>query len=382
MLAPALLSVISQFTAVAYFSRHNSIGEVIAFQAMLSLWSWTLVLGFGMDRRARGFAQSLDGLGAYAVLWRLRLIWGSVLGALCGALLGVRGVAGPWVWGAYGAALVACAMGFSGREWMYAQGEVKRVNQGLSFAFVMAIVSQGVLAWMGAPFGLIALCWFVPHVILWMKASTRLGLFRGGTLSGNLRRESSQVPYGLQALGHVALCSLDVVLANLLMVSESEVFRFVIYSRLAFAAFMVSANFAAAFVSESIHCSGKAWRKVFLKCAAVHCAWAILGVMFLAAVGPMLTHLWLGQELVIHGGELVGLAWAGVSRSVSEAAMQTMSGPHRTTGALSSFVGSALGLTVFGLLITWGAVGAFTALAIAWSLPSLIVLGWVALRGR
>lgn len=384
MLAPALLSVASQAGALAYFSRHYGVAEVLSFQSMLSLWAWTLVLAFGMDRSARGFAVSHAGLSEFAARWRTRLIMGSLLGAALGAALGGSWSGGPWAWGAYGAALVACAMGFAGREWMYAKGEVTEVNKSLSTAFIVAMLLQGALAWMDAPFGLVALCWFAPHLMMWMGASARLGLFDRTRAAGPYKWGTSQQewPYGLQALGHVALGSMDVVVSKAMMASAPEALRFVIYSRLAFVAFMVSANVAATFVSRSVHSSGKAWKVVFFKCTAVHAGCSMVVVAFFAVAGPVVTRAWLGHELTLGVFDAAWLAAAGLGRSVSEAGMQTLSGSKRYGGALSSFGGSTAGLALFAVLLAWSSLGAFAALGISWCVPSLALLCWVMIKGR
>ena len=385
MAAPGLLSLCSQMGALAYFAREHGPSAVLTFQTMLSMWAWTFVLAAGMDRAGRGFARTSEGLGAYAFRWRRRLVIGCVLGAAAGAGAGTQWIGGSLLWMVYGASLAACSMGYAGREWLLARGAALAVNKALSAAFVVGIAAMVLLGVLRAPFGWIAMLWFVPHAATWIAVCYRMGLFSvqnepGSGLSYNSNWRDER-PYGLQALGHVAATSIDLVIVQIFLTVPHEALRYIVYSRMVSVAFMVSVNFASVHVRGAVESRGSAWRGFFLKCAATHAGCALLAVCGLWVVGPVFMKLWLGVDgLVISGSECAGLACAAFARSACEAGMQTLSGTEHQGGALSAFGGYAAGLATLAVMMAFG-LSPFLALAAAWGLPAIALLSWVAVRG-
>lgn len=384
MAAPGLLSVASQMGAMAYFARAHGPSEVVAFQTMLSLWAWTFVCALGMDRAGRAFAASASGLGDFASRWRGRLATGVLAGAAVGAAAGFQWTGGALAWSAYGAGLLACSVGYAGREWLFARGEVLVANRSLTMAFLVAILAMCILALAGAPFGIVAAFWFLPHVALWMLICRRMGLFSAQPeelmVAGSQAREER--PYAMQALGHVATASLDVVLAQALISDPVQVLRYIVYSRLVSAAFMFSVNFAAVYVKGAVNSEGALWRAYFAKSALVHAVFAVAAVSCLAFVGPEFVKLWLGMGGVgISGRETAALALAGLARAVCEAGMQMLSGAARAQGARWVSAGYFAGLCALGAGLTAG-WSPFGTLALSWAAPAAFLLAWVLVRGR
>lgn len=381
MVIPGLLMLASQVGGVGYVARTYGHAEIVSFQTMLSLWAWTAVVSMGLDRRARLFSISLDGLADYKARWQTRFLMCSVAAVAVGWILGTHWQGGVWTWIAYCLGLVACSLSLAVRDWMYAEGEVLKVNKIISLGFFSAMVCMAALAWIHASFGLIALAWFAPHVFIWLRLALRKGLFlktsgRSGVQKKILDSEDrSEVWYGLQSVGNVALSSIDVLIVGWLAGDQSVLLKYTIYSRLSFAAFMFSVNCSAIFVGQSVRLAGLAWRGVFFRCVGVHLIFGLLGMLVLGLMGPALIKLWLGETLMLSHSELGFMTMAVFFRSFCEAGSQTFAGKLHVVGAKVSFCCGVLGLLVFYLSIQAG-LGAFEALALAWAFPSVGILGW------
>jgi hypothetical protein len=382
LIAPAVLSVISQFAALAFFARSGGAQRALDFQTMLSLWAWTLVGAFGLDRAARAFAIDPKGFGWYAQLWRLRLAMLCAALAGIGAWMGSSEPEGLMAWAAFGLCVGLCSMGFSAREWMLARGEAVSVSKAQSCAFLGAGFGMALLAVAGAPLEWIALCWFAPHAAIWMGLCAKWGLFtekpNASELDGKKKGfwGAGYGSFGFQSMGHVALCSLDVVMVKAWL-GPHDAFVYAIYSRLAFAAFLASTAFGSVFVGRAQKAVGVGWTKEFVACALMHAGFALSSVCVLALAGSWITKLWLGESLELGMASLLMLGLACLARSVAESAMQTISGSVMQGGALAAAAGSALGLALFASVVLTGWASPMSGLAMAWAAPALGFLVWV-----
>lgn len=391
MALPALLAAASQFGSIALVSRWGGVGAVLLLQSMMSLWAWNGVVALGWDKAARGLALPGVPLGAYAHGWRRRLAVNGVLGALLGAAAGASWGGGVGAWSAFGVALGVCGMGWAAREWLFAQGRLADVGQALCAGFVLGAAATGALAWAQAPGGWVCVAWFLPHAAIWMFMCARMGLFRAtpardGGHEGDApvadARSQPQVAYGLQAAGHVALVSFDVVIARQLLL-PADAYVYVVYSRLAFAAFIVSVTFGAHFIRQAIRSGPAGWARSFWPCAGVHGGFAACAVSVLAVAGPWITRIWLGGHgLGLPAADLALLAVGCAGRALCESAMQTLSGAPLQRVALSSFAGAALGLAVFWACLAFGLCRPMAALALAWFIPGATLVACATWRRR